>query len=86
MTEQAQQTELKTFQIGDKVYDAASITEHGLNIINDIRKVDGKIADKQLTMSIMQLAKAKLIEELTKETANFKEVEQAVEAPAEAKA
>jgi purine-nucleoside phosphorylase len=66
-----EQTELKTIQIGDVTYDAASVTELGINIINDIRKVDAKIADKQLTVSIMQLAKAKLIEELEKEKSKF---------------
>lgn len=83
MTE-AQKTEVKTFQIGEKTYDASSITEHGVNLINDIRKVDAKIADKQLGISIMQLAKAKLLEELDKEVVNFTEVEGPVPAPAEA--
>lgn len=71
---EATQTELKTFTIGDKTYDAASITEAGVTIINDIRKVDGLLAQQQLAVSVTQLAKAKLMEELGKEAEKFTEV------------
>lgn len=76
------ETELKTINIGDKVYEADSITEQGVNIINDIQKVEQVLSRQQLEVSITQLAKAKLMEELQKELPKFKEVE----APAEDKA
>lgn len=69
------ETELKTINIGDKVYDADSITEQGVNIINDLQKVDQVLARQQLDVSITQLAKAKLMEALQAELPNFKEVE-----------
>lgn len=78
-----EQKELKTIQIGEVTYDAASVTELGVNIINDIRKVEGKMADHQLTVSIMQLAKGKLLEELDKEKAKFTVVQQEPETPTE---
>jgi len=71
----AENTELKTLTIGDKVYDAESITEKGVNIINDIKKVDGELAKIGLQKSITELAKVKLMEELQKETEKFTEVE-----------
>jgi hypothetical protein len=84
MTEKTEPTELKTFQIGEKTYDAASITEQGVNIINDIRKVDNMLSQQQLQVSITQLAKTKLMEELEKEKENFTEVTaEAAETPAE---
>jgi hypothetical protein len=77
---EAKETELKTIAIGDKVYSADSITEQGVNIINDLQRVDQVLSRQQLDISITQLAKAKLIEELDKEKASFTEVE-APEAP-----
>lgn len=66
--------ELKTIQIGETLYKAESLTEQGVNIINDIKKVDAQLAQQQLSVSITQLAKSKLMEELQKETANFEAV------------
>lgn len=74
MTESTQQTELKTITIGDKVYDAESITEHGVNVINDLQRVDQVLARQQMDVSITQLAKAKLMEALQAEMVNFVEV------------
>lgn len=67
-------TEIQTIQLGDKLYDAESITEHGVHILNDLRKVESQMANHQLTVSIMQLAKSKLTEELEKEMVKFKEI------------
>lgn len=72
---EAKETELKTINIGDKVYEADSITEQGVNIINDLQRVDQVLARQQLEVSITQLAKAKLMEALQAELPNFKEVE-----------
>jgi hypothetical protein len=71
----AEQTELKTLTIGDKVYDASTITEMGVNIINDVKKVDQELAHIGLQKSIAELAKVKLMEELQKETEKFTEIE-----------
>lgn len=78
------ETELKTLTIGDKVYEASSITEQGVNIINDIKKVDGELHRLGLQRSITELAKVKLMEELQKELPKFKEVEVPAEETAEA--
>ena len=74
--------EIKTFTIGDKVFEASSITEHGTNIINDLQKVDSILAQQQLQVSITQLAKGKLMEELQKEMANFTEIKRDASAAA----
>jgi hypothetical protein len=72
---EAKETELKTISLGDKVYEADSITEQGVNIINDLQKVDQVLARQQLEVSITQLAKAKLMEALQEELPKFKEVQ-----------
>lgn len=77
------ETELKTLTIGDKVYEADSITEQGVNVINDIRKVDTELSRLGLQKSIAELAKVKLMEELQKELPKFKEVEAPAEDTAE---
>ena len=79
MAEATQNEKLETISIGDKVYDAQSLTEMGANLINDIKKVEAQIGNYSLQLSIANLAKAKLAEELQKEIPNFKEVEQAKE-------
>jgi hypothetical protein len=72
---EVKETELKTINIGDKVYEADSITEQGVNIINDLQRVDQVLARQQLEVSITQLAKAKLMEALQEEIPKFKEVQ-----------
>jgi hypothetical protein len=83
MTEQAQaqpqpqeQTELKTIQIGETLYDVSTVTEQGVNIINDVRSIDNILSQQQLTVSITQLAKSKMIEELEKEAVKFTAIKQ----------
>ena len=82
MTEQTEQldTEIKTIKIGEKAYAVDSMTEYGRNILQDLQKVDGVLNQQQLLVSVTQLAKGKLLEELTKEAANFTEVEDPTEA------
>jgi hypothetical protein len=65
------QPETETIQIGETTYDANSVTERGVNIINDIRKIENLLAHQQLTVSVSSLAKTKLTEELEKEAVNF---------------
>lgn len=67
--------ELETLQIGDKVYDASSVTEIGVNIINDVKKVDQELSRIGLQKSITELAKVKLMEELQKEIPKFTVIE-----------
>lgn len=66
--------EPQTLQIGETIYDVASLTERGVNIINDIRKVEAQIGHHQINVSIAQLAKAKLLEELNTEAVNFTKI------------
>jgi len=70
-----EKTEIKTIKIEGKSYDITSLTELGTNIISNIQKVEEIISRKQLELGVVNLAKAKLIEDLIKEANNFKEVQ-----------
>lgn len=63
-----------TLQIGDKFYDLNTATEMSLAIAKDIKTIDEKIKDYHLQISIAQLAKAKLFDELQKELPKMTEV------------
>ena len=74
-TQNTQETqEVQTITINDKVYRTDSITENGINLINDIKKVDAELGRILLQKSITELAKTKLMEVLEMETPNFIEI------------
>ena len=73
-TQTQQPTQDETIQIGDKFYDAKSVSELGWAIIRDLKTIDGKLNDYNLEVSIAKLAKAKLIDELQKEIPAMTEV------------
>ncbi len=84
MTETKEPVEIRsTIKIEGKTYDVKSITDNGAQIIGNIQKIDELISQKQLELNIINIAKAKLIDELVKEVKNFQEVkiEQAKEVP-----
>ena len=84
MTETEKPIEIRTIKkIKGKTYDVKSITDNGAQIIGNIQKIDEVISQKQLELNIIDIAKAKLIDELVKEANNFQEVmiEQAKEVP-----
>ena len=72
-----------TIKIEGKTYDVKSITDNGAQIIGNIQKIDEVMSQKKLELNIINIAKAKLIDELVKEVKNFQEVEidQAKEVP-----
>ena len=83
MTETKESDEIRTIKIEGKTYDVKSITDIGAQIIGNIQKIDEVMSQKQLELNIINIAKAKLIDELVKEASNFQEVriEQAKEVP-----
>ena len=84
MTETKEPVEIRsTIKIEGKTYDVKSITDNGAQIIENIQKIDEVMSQKQLELNIINIAKAKLIDELVKEASNFQEVkiDQAKEVP-----
>ena len=73
MTEAKEPVEIRTIKIEGKVYDVKSITDNGAQIIGNIQKIDEVMSQKQLELNIINIAKAKLIDELVKEASNFQE-------------
>jgi len=65
-----------TITLGDKTFNADKLSKLGTDIMNDLAKVDGVIAEQNLLVSISNVARGKLIEELTKESVNFEEVKE----------
>jgi hypothetical protein len=63
-----------TVQIGDKFYDAKTVSELAWAIIKDMKTIEDKIKDYGLQVSIAKLAKAKLIDELYKEVPKMTEM------------
>lgn len=74
MTEATNQEAPKTIKIEDKTYDVASLTEKGVQLVNNIQMVDQVISTKQLEANIASVAKDKLVAELVAEAVNFTEV------------
>jgi len=68
-----------TITLGDKTFNADKLSKRGTDIMNDLAKVDGVLAEQNLLVSISNVARGKLIEELTKESVNFEEVEEVKE-------
>ena len=73
MTETKESDENRTIKIEGKTYDVKSITDNGAQIIGNIQKIDEVMSQKQLELNIINIAKAKLIDELVKEASNFQE-------------
>jgi len=74
-------TETETIRIGEKFYNAATLTETATALINDMNKVEGEVGRLALQTSITNLAKGTLIEKLVAEAANLEEVDAPVEVP-----
>ena len=74
MTETKESVEIRTINIEGKAYDVKSITDKGAQIIGNIQKIDEVMSQKQLELNIINIAKAKLIDDLVKEARNFQEV------------
>ena len=75
MTETKEPVEIRsTIKIEGKTYNVKSITDNGAQIIGNIQKIDEVMSQKQLELNIINIAKAKLIDELVKEASNFQEV------------
>ena len=75
MAETKEPVEIRaTIKIEGKTYDVKSITDNGAQIIGNIQKIDEVMSQKQLELNIINIAKAKLIDELVKEASNFQEV------------
>lgn len=72
--ENQENQEPQTISIDGKKYDVASLGEKGTSLIANIQRMDGAIEHKQFELNMAQLAKAKLIDELSKEVPNFTEV------------
>jgi hypothetical protein len=66
--------EVKTITIENKTYDVASLTEKGVQLVNNAQMIDQVIARHQLDLNIANVAKDRLVAELVTEAVNFKEV------------
>ena len=75
---------MDTIRIGDKHYNAETLTDGAKALLGDLQKIEGVMGQKTLELSIMDLAKQTLIGKLVEETANLEEVPApaAPEAPA----
>lgn len=63
------------FKIGDKFYKADSLTKEGAEILQDLKRIEEEIGRRQADVQVAQLARAKLIDELLKESVNFEEIQ-----------
>lgn len=75
---------METIRIGEKYYNAETLTEPAVGLLNDLQKVEGELGRLNLQSSITNLAKSTLIDKLVAESENLEEVDApAEEAPAE---
>lgn len=65
---------METIRIGDKHYNAETLTEGAKALLGDLQKIEGRMGQLSLDASIMDLAKQTLIGKLVEETANLTEV------------
>ena len=72
---------METIRIGQKHYNAETLTETAAALLGDIQKVDGEIGRLALQTSIANLARGTLVEKLVEETKNLQEVEVAEKEP-----
>lgn len=61
----------KTITIDDVAYDIGSLTEKGVQLITSLKHIEKVINDKTLEMNIVNLAKAKILQDLSVEKENF---------------
>jgi len=66
---------INTIRIDDKHYNADNLTDAAKAILSDLQKVEGRMNQLSLDISIMNLAKQTLVGKLVEETANLEEVE-----------
>jgi len=66
--------EQQTVTIGEKKYDANSLTERASALLGDISKVDERLNAANLDVSIFNVARSALVSDLLKETENLKEI------------
>jgi len=66
---------METIRIGDKHYNAETLTDDSKALLSDIQKVDGELARLALQTSITNLAKGSLIDRLVEESVNLEEVQ-----------
>jgi len=64
-----------TIKIDNKMYDASSLTERASVLIGNIQRTDEMITRHQIEISIANIAKSKLLEELGKEVPNLVEIQ-----------
>ena len=66
----------ETITINDKVYKTSDLSEKAKGLVNDITLIQNSIKDKNTEVAIYNIASDTLMNELVKETAGLKEVEQ----------
>jgi len=65
---------METIRIGEKHYNAETLTESAKALLGDLQKIEGRLGQLSLDASIMDLAKQTLVGKLVEETANLQEV------------
>ena len=66
----------ETITINNKVYKTSDLSEKAKGLVNDIALIQNGIKDKNTEVAIYTIASDTLMNELVKETADLKEVEQ----------
>lgn len=66
--------EQKAVRLGNKYFDVDSFTERAYALLQDVKKVEEVLQRQKMDVSITELARQMLIEELGKELPNLKEV------------
>jgi hypothetical protein len=67
--------EQQVVKINGLFFDANTVTDLGIAIMNDLKRVDEEFANLNFRAGIAKLAKDKLMDELVKESSKFTEVE-----------
>lgn len=62
---------MNTIRINDKYYNADTLTDTAKALLSDLQKVEGRMNNLSLDLSIMDLAKQSLIGKLVEETAHL---------------
>lgn len=65
---------MKTIQIGEKHYNAETLTDTAQKLINDIQVIENETNRLQIQASINNIAKDTLIKALVEETSKLEEV------------
>lgn len=68
-------SERKTITINDEVYYIDSITEAGKQLINSIQKIEKIIEQHEIEVQMAKMSKAKLFNDLIRETTQFEQVQ-----------